>query len=179
MCSPNFAPIAREERRTSLMSLSIVTDYELSSVSTSKWAGISLLLKVGGGTVPLEFINTKTGVISTFNLRFAAAGWSLPVSLSSGLLETPSLATHSTKVLTTPWTSSFAISSIRGEFAAIMSAGAVASSVGYILFSHVPLTPIVIGGAAFLAGVFAGCAFTLPSTLYGSLAAGALSCFVS
>jgi hypothetical protein len=156
--------------------LSLVTDWKLSSISATKWVGISLLLKFGAGVVPLEFTNTSSGAVTKFDAAFLSAGWSLPISWSSTLFTTPSLSMHGSQIIASPSAPSpFPISSVSRNYGAIASLGGAASSVGYILFSYVPLTPLGPGGLAFLAGVFAGCVFTVPATLYGALSAGVLS----
>jgi hypothetical protein len=161
------------------MSILSLTDWELTSISQSTWAGVSVLLKFGAGVVPIEFTNKKKGSVTSFNLGFLGAGFGLPVSWSSNLFTKPWLSMQSNRLITTfTAPSDFSIDSLKGKYAAVSTIGAAASSLGFIAFSRVPLTPIYIGGAAFSLAIFAGCVFTAPTTVYGSLSAGMLSCQV-
>ena len=161
------------------MSLLTLTDWELTSISQSTWVGISVLLKFGAGVVPIEFTNQKTGAKTSFNLGYLAAGFGLPVSWSSNLFTKPWLSMESNRLIKTfTAPSDFSIDSLKGNYAALSSIGGAASSLGFLAFSRIPLTPVAIGGAAFSAAVFAGCVFTAPTTVYGSLSAGMLSCEV-
>ncbi len=155
-----------------------VTDWDLSSIGADDSSALSFALKVGGGKVPFEFSNPKSGGVEKFNAHFVAAGFSFPLLSLRGTGPPPWLKLHGTRLVTTPLAPDpFPIGTIRGNFGIICSLGGIShsagvsstrGSVGYIVFSY-----SLLGH-----GPFAACAFAMPSQVFGETIATAIQFIV-
>jgi hypothetical protein len=142
-----------------------MTDWELSKISTipiSTTYAVAPAMKFDVGVAPLEFYNRSTGAVEKFNAVFLGIGhWAPGFFFFSAYLPKRSSRVFASS---TP----FSIGSIRGNYGVIFTTSSWVMSGASICFSRHPLGPL------FPFGIFAGCTFTAPPSLYGRLTAGVL-----
>ncbi len=142
------------------------TDWKLSSL-TPYFSGINAILRVGAGSLHMEFTNKSTGAVVPFD----AAGYTVGNSAPIWTTAVPPLVRRvkSTELMTGPLAHSpFSIIQIRQNFGYLHSYD-VSSALGVLAFSYTPLVPplVVPVLAPF---VFAACLIALPTSLASSLA---------